>query len=308
MKVFTDFSSTDLHDPETGRGVKFHTKGQRERFLARHPELASQLPPLADELGPPAFSTERDPPRVGVLARPVWPDRARRVTTPLLRDPITVAKPVTKPAPATTTTTTTTKTSPHSDERRWHVIFHEASHACIALMLQREVLGTSAMPNGKGSDGRVEYMQSGDKPGVNACISMAGMVFDELAGQYHPECYGTDEKHLLEDIGNNQELRAAIKAKTRDLLIEAYPAVMEIARQLFLKGELSAFETKAAYVRGMRLARAAGTATKAAPTSATASQSKSRTYDSSNPADAAEMERRWGKVIIGSAGFLEDVR
>jgi hypothetical protein len=153
----------------------------------------------------------------------------RRVTTPLLRDPISVSKPATKPQP-TTTTTTTTKASPHSDEVRWFVVGHEAAHAVVALMLHREVMKASALPD-ESSDGRVQYSTTADARSVNACIGLAGQVWDEIVGQRRsPEKYATDNKQVVEDIGNDAEKLEAIKAKTRELLIEAFPAVIEVSR------------------------------------------------------------------------------
>jgi hypothetical protein len=48
IRTFVNFTHDDLHDTETGRSVRFHTKLQRSNFLLRHPELVGKLPPVED--------------------------------------------------------------------------------------------------------------------------------------------------------------------------------------------------------------------------------------------------------------------
>ena len=43
------------HDPETGRDVRYHSPGQRRSYLARHPEMAGELPPVEDPNRIPAW-------------------------------------------------------------------------------------------------------------------------------------------------------------------------------------------------------------------------------------------------------------
>jgi hypothetical protein len=149
------------------------------------------MPEAQPEPCAPAFSIEKDPPRIGRVARPVWPDRARRVTTPLLRDPIAVAKPATKPQPAPTTTRR------HDSKRAAEVAGHEGFHSAAALYYGVRVFEVTILPEGQ-SDGRTRLQDVGEEsPTIAALITLAAQVGDEFVGfPLPPDSYEGDRERV----------------------------------------------------------------------------------------------------------------
>jgi hypothetical protein len=43
INIFADYGN-ELRDDQIGIAVQYHTQGQRDAYLRRHPELAGQLP------------------------------------------------------------------------------------------------------------------------------------------------------------------------------------------------------------------------------------------------------------------------
>jgi hypothetical protein len=272
MKVFTDFSSTstELRDNETGRLVSDLPPLQRERYLLQHPEHRDRMPPPRAELNNPAFSIERDPPRVGVLARPVWPDRAG-----LLRDPSPM-RPPTKPIRT------------HTPERRAHACLHEAGHITCSLLVGLRAKDATAVP-GDGHDG-VVYLQNSGNRLVDYTVSVAGQAADELGGiEFDPRNYVSDAREYM-DIP--MELRLKLHAKAKELLIEGRDLLLTVYRELLKGGTVSEQRLQELKLDWDRKQQA-GTAKNA---SKVKQPQVRRSYNFSNPADVAALKKRFPDI------------
>lgn len=226
------------HNPETGRSTEFDSPGQRRSYLTRNPGVdPASLPPVRDPnraLPWDDCSTIDGAP--ASLQRKY--ERIARETA-LLKDPVA---PVQRREP--------TKPDPrrHRDsERAMAVAWHEAGHCVLSLMVGQRVKSATIVP-GSGADGHAMIQNSGNWA-VDACITLAGQVADEMSGApMSRENYKTDNQLF----DKHPEIRQAFEPLVRGYLTEHWGAVDEIAKELLLRETLSEFQIKLAYVRGLQ--------------------------------------------------------
>jgi hypothetical protein len=272
IRIFTDFSSAEPRDPQSGRLLRHLTQLQLDSVLERYPHLKDVAPTLRDPNVAPEW---RDPVMYFNGARGhLIEDAARHAA--LLRDPAPVRSAPTKPSTATRT-----------PERTVGVAFHEAFHAAAALHNGVRVLGVTIVRDVR-ADGRTTMLLDRKEcPVINAYISFAGEEGDKYGG------YAMDA-HTYEsdrDIGGSLEWREAIRTKVRAELHLFSRGAVEFARQLMAKRTLTAFEVKSAYVRGQREARVKAEQ----HNSDDSAKSVTRTFRFDNPQDLADWNRQMGR-------------
>ena len=124
----------EIHDPETGRLVKFHSPGQRKSYLARHPHIdPALLPPVQDPNR--ALSWDNASTVSGEPADLRLRAERRARSAALLADHAPTRHAPTKPKAAPTMTTA-------------RLCRHESSHAVACYILGRPIVRLSIIPTG----------------------------------------------------------------------------------------------------------------------------------------------------------------
>jgi hypothetical protein len=281
IKTFTDYSTTEPRDPQSGRLLKHLTQRQLDAVLARYPHLKAVAPTLPNPNARPEW---REPHMVFNGARAHAIEDAAR-WSPLLRDPVQQVRKISPTKPE------------HRDSgRALAVAYHEAGHSALALMLGQRVLSATIRAEGT-SDGHTMLQNSGDV-GVDCCMDLAGQVADELSGvPMGPTNYFTDNQRWP------AEMRAEMKPLVHRYLTEGWGAVDEIAKQLLLNETLDEFKIKLAYVRGLQKMRASVSRSISEPTQKKAKAAPKqrrvvREYDFSKQADIHDWNKRMGNENV----------
>ena len=271
------------HDPETGRDVRYHSPGQRRSYLARHPEMAGKLPPVADPNRIPAWDDCSTIDGAPASLQRKYERIAEQAA--LLKDPIASVqrrlptKPVAKPEPAISL---------------YRSSIHECGHVLACFVFDVPVARMTLIKDGD----RLGHIKHADLPDSEAHLSilLGGRAAEivEFGNERTTGCETDmqDARAMAKRLAGDgaEGLIEKMLARTVDMLRGERDAVRYLAYELVRRRQIDFDDIDLAIDRAFT--RAQATVAKAVPAKARVS----RTYNMHNPADLAAWNAKQGRA------------
>ena len=219
IRTFTDFSSTEPRDPQSGKLLRHLTQLQLDSVLEKYPHLRAEAPTLSDPNAKPKWETPT------VVGGRTWyaPEKAA-----LLKDPAPT-RSVTKP------------TKPEPESSLYRTAVHEISgHTFIAFALEIPIAQVSIIPDGKGNLGETRHADLPDTPESLAFLLAGETAEVVVCGQARAAGLGGDRakaRQMAERIaqkqgGNADELLEKAKQRVLALMCGKEKAMRRMAFEL----------------------------------------------------------------------------
>jgi hypothetical protein len=217
----------ELHDPETGRLVKFHSPGQRKSFLTRNPNIdPASLPPVHDYNRVPAWDNASTVAGEPADLRLRAERRARNAA--LLADPSSLTRrEATKPATYTL----------------FRICGHESAHAVVAHRLGLTVARVTTHPR-DGLLGQVFHADGSRQ--ATAVVLLAGREGEIALLGNAGTGDGSDTRQALKhardeaggDEGKAAELMRTWRQVAKQMVSDNLRAISKLAFELHRRREI----------------------------------------------------------------------